>query len=46
MNIASVIIVAVIVILFIGAVRTAKKKRVISKCNGNCSACSLKCNKE
>ncbi len=42
MNIESVILLCVIGILFIGAVRGAKRNKAVSKCNGNCSECGLK----
>lgn len=43
MNLASIIVMAAIAILFLVAVVITKRKKVISGCNGNCSACALKC---
>jgi hypothetical protein len=45
MNVASIIVMAGIVMLFLVAVVITKRKKVISRCNGNCSACALKCDK-
>lgn len=43
MNLASIIVMAAIAILFLVAVVITKRKKVISGCNGNCSAYALKC---
>lgn len=45
MNLASIIVMAAIAILFLVAVVITKRKKVLSRCNGNCSACALKCDK-
>ena len=41
-----IIILVIVALLVILAVRKAKKDKMISKCGGNCSACTLKCNKK
>lgn len=46
MDIPSIIILVIVALLVILAVRKAKKDKMISKCGGNCSACTLKCNKK
>lgn len=46
MDIPSIIILVIVALLVILAVRKAKKDKMISKCDGNCSACTLKCNKK
>ncbi len=46
MDIPSIIILVIVALLVILAVRKAKKNKMISKCGGNCSACTLKCNKK
>lgn len=43
MNIASIVVLAVIVLLLILAVRRIVKKKLISRCSGNCAACTWKC---
>ena len=46
MDIPSIIILVIVALLVILAVRKAKKDKMISKGAGNCSACTLKCNKK
>ena len=46
MDIPSIIILVIVALLVILAVRKTKKDKMISKCGGNCSACTLKCNKQ
>ena len=46
MDIPSIIILVIVALLVILAVRKTKKDKMISKSRGNCSACTLKCNKK
>lgn len=46
MDIPSIIILVIVALLVILAVRKTKKDKMISKCGGNCSSCTLKCNKK
>lgn len=43
MNIASVVILAAIICLCILAVKRIVKRKLISRCSGNCSGCVMKC---
>lgn len=46
MNIASIVVLAVIILLAVFAVRRIVKMKLISRCSGNCSGCVMKCDEK